>query len=323
MTRVLLTGAFGNIGTKVVDALLEKGHQVTCFDLKNKVNLKASKPYQSRVKIVWSDITDADQVKQCVETVDAVIHNAAMLPHVAVLNPSLAEKVNVGGTQNIINAIKTSEHKPQLIFPSSISVHGNHSPDDTPSRSITDAFKADDDYASHKIQCEKLLDDSGLDNWTVVRIGACLDADSKIGGEDIKIALNEMYRVHPQCRVEYVHTRDVSQALVNAIDNPDAIGKKFFLGGGKNCQTTWADFSSVGFLAMGLGKMPESAFGKDGYYTEWMDTEESQRVLQFQNHSLVDYQNEFNNKFKWVRWLNVPFRPLLKKYLLSISPYYQ
>ena len=38
--KVLLTGAFGNVGTSALEELLERGHQVRCFDLKTKVNEK-------------------------------------------------------------------------------------------------------------------------------------------------------------------------------------------------------------------------------------------------------------------------------------------
>lgn len=34
--NVLLTGAFGNIGQSALDELLERGHTVRCFDLRQK-----------------------------------------------------------------------------------------------------------------------------------------------------------------------------------------------------------------------------------------------------------------------------------------------
>jgi nucleoside-diphosphate-sugar epimerase len=34
--RVLLTGPFGTIGTRVLNELLSRGHTVSCFDLDNK-----------------------------------------------------------------------------------------------------------------------------------------------------------------------------------------------------------------------------------------------------------------------------------------------
>jgi len=321
MKKVLLTGAFGNIGPKVIDELLTQNYQVICFDLDNKNNRKVSRSYANKVEAFWGDITNAEQVAQAVAPCDAVIHNAALLPHLVTQNPGLAEKVNVGGTENIINAIKASDKKPQLVFPSSISVHGYHMPEDETPKRIDSPFKAEDDYASHKIACEKLLDDCDI-NWTVVRIGACLDSNSKIGGDDIRLALEGMFNAHPQCRIEYVHTKDVAKAQVNAIGNEKAYGKKFFLGGGDRCRATWHDFNSIGFEAMGLSKPPVNYFNhQSGYYTDWMDTAEAQEVLQFQQHTLEDYKKEFEKKFKLLRIFGYPVRPLLKNYLYGMSPY--
>ncbi len=319
--RVLLTGSFGNIGTKVIDALLANGHEVVCFDLLNKTNRKAAKLYADKVRIIWGDITDIDQVHTAVNGVDAVIHNAAIIPPMSEHNPALSEKVNVGGTKNIIDAIAAHGNRAQLVFPSSISVHGNHTPDDTPVRRIDDPFNAEDHYAGQKIQCEKMLADSAC-AWTVVRIGACMDANTRMGGE-IPEAMAMTFNVSIKCRVEYVHPKDVAKAMVNALGNEQALGKKFFLGGGAKCQAHWREFCSAGFMALGLGLLPEDAFADGGYYTEWMDTEESQRVLQFQQHTLVDYQSELNERYKWTRRLMSPVRPLVRNYLCGFSPIYQ
>ena len=39
--NVLLTGAFGNVGTSALTELLKQGHRVRCFDLRTKASEKA------------------------------------------------------------------------------------------------------------------------------------------------------------------------------------------------------------------------------------------------------------------------------------------
>ena len=109
--KVLLTGPFGKIGYRVLEALLAKGHTVTCFDLDSPANRKTARDFSGpaladRVRVIWGDITNASQVAAAVAGQDAVIHNAAIIPPLSDRNPPLAEKVNVGGTRNILDAIR-------------------------------------------------------------------------------------------------------------------------------------------------------------------------------------------------------------------------
>jgi nucleoside-diphosphate-sugar epimerase len=317
--KVLLTGPFGKIGYRVIEALLAKGYQPVCFDLDNKANRITAAGFGNRITVIRGDITDKQSVVDAIKGVDAVIHNAAIIPPMSDRNPALAEKVNVGGTQNIIEAIQQSAKKPLLVFPSSISVHGNNSPDASTPKKITDPFHAEDCYAGHKIQCEDLIDKSGL-NFVIVRIGACMEGRNSMDTENSDDMIQMMFRISAMARIEYVHPKDVATAMVNAINNPAAIGKKFFLGGGKSCQAHWGNFNSMFLVAMGCKPFPSQVFGTQGYYTDWMDTEDSQRVLQFQHHTLADYRAELDQKFKWIRPLLFPLRPLILRYLTSKSP---
>lgn len=320
MKKVLVTGGLGNIGTKIVDELLLKGYQVSCLDLKNKNNLKVARKYRNKIEILWGDITDAPFVARAILGIDAVIHTAAILPPFSEVNPKIAHRVNVGGTQNILQALETHNPHAQMIFASSVSVHGNHLPDRAPGLSIDSPFEPIDHYASHKIECEKQLTDTDL-NWTVLRISACVDEKSRmLDVRNIKDSLQTFLRVNPDCRIEYIHPADVATAMVNAIGNKEAIGKRFFLGGGKRCQSTWRDLNSLRVEMLGLDKPPAECFGTDGFYTEWLDTEESQRILNFQNHDLEDYKKELDTLLKWPRLMLKPAAAALNKGIWRLLP---
>ena len=329
--KVLLTGSFGKIGYRVIEALLAKGHEVICFDIATPANRKTAHDFDAqvsagRVKVIWGDITNSAQVAAAVAGVDAVVHNAAIIPPLSDVNPALAERVNVGGTKNILAAIQHSARKPPLVFPSSISVHGFNTPDSPYPRKISDPFKAEDCYAGHKIECERLIEEAGKQwglRWVIVRIGACMEARNPMDTENSEDMIKMMFNVSFRARLEYVHPKDVATAMANAINNGQATGKKFFLGGGKSCQTTWGHFNSLILVAMGGKPFPENIFGTQGYYTDWMDTEESQRVLQFQQHSLNDYIAELDQKFKYTRPLLKLVMPLVRYYLTTKSPIYQ
>ena len=319
--RVLLTGPFGTIGTRVLNELLSRGHQVSCFDLDNKLNRKISRRYTSvgsgqRINMIWGDITNASSVNAAVANQDAVIHLAAIIPMLSETNPQLAEKVNVLGTQIVIDAISAQANKPLLIFPSSISVHG-FSDNRLPPCRIDTPMEARDHYAGHKIECEKRLRASNIP-WVIIRIGACTDALNQ-KTDNATAMLRHTFTIHPDTRIEYLHPHDAAVAINNALDNPAAIGKTLFLGSGKSSQTSWLEFINIMPRSMGIGEFPASAFGKEPYYTDWMDTAESQQILQFQQLGLDAYKKEVAHQFRWLRFLIWPFRGLIRRYMLKFS----
>lgn len=324
MKSVLVTGGLGNIGVKIVDELLHQGYRVKCLDLKTKPNIKVAKRYKNRITLLWGDITNRRQVNDAVEDVDAVIHTAAILPPFSEQQPEISYRVNVGGTKNIIAALENkaedNKKKTQLIFASSVSVHGNHFPDHPPGRSIDDPYHPVDHYAEHKIECEALLEQSALD-WTVLRISACVDEKDRVFSmKNLKGSIETFLRVNPLCRIEYIHPADVATAMVNAIGNGEAIKKRFFLGGGKQCQSTWWELNCLRLEMLGLPRPPVECFGDEGFYTEWLDTKESQKVLRFQNHDLDAYKAEMKDLFKWPRRMLMPVRPVLNRYLWQVLP---
>lgn len=316
--RVLLTGPFGKIGFRVTEALLAAGHAVVAFDVATPANRRTAQRLRQHVDVRWGDVTDADSVADAVTGVDAVIHNAAILPPASEANPARAERVNVGGTRHVLAAIAARAPAALLVYPSSISVHGSDPSTATALRRVGDPLRAEDAYAAHKIACEELIAAAGV-RAVVLRIGACLEGRNAT--ETDPRLLQMMFDIAPDWRVEYVHPKDVATAMVNALAIPAAVGRTLFLGGGPACQTTWHAFTSLTFDALGCGALPSEAFGAQPYYTAWMDTDDAQRLLRFQRHTLADFRAELGQQFRWVRPLLRPVRPLVRRYVLSHSPY--
>ncbi len=315
--NVLLTGPFGTIGTRVLNELLARKHRVTCFDLDNKTNRKIASTYGERIKMQWGDITNAASVQQAVKEQDAVIHLAAIIPPLSESNPVLAEKVNVQGTRLVMDAIAAQQKMPLLVFPSSISVHGFSNKRQAPCR-IDMPLEAKDHYAGHKIACENLLRASTIP-WVILRIGACVDASNdKVS--DRAAMMRHMFSLHPDTRIEYLHPRDAATAMANALEKQEAIGKTLFLGSGKSSQTSWLEFVNIVPRAMGLRDLSSDDFGADPYYTDWMDTKESQQILQFQHLGLEAYKRELAFEWRYKRFLILPLRWLIRRYMLSFSP---
>lgn len=161
--KVMVTGAFGNIGTKVVDALLNKGHEVRCFDLKNRKSESTANIYAGLVDIFWGDICDRHCIEKSLVNVDAVVHMAAVIPPASAKNPDLAYAVNVNGTSNLISALQKSQTCKRIVFASSSAVHGSDEYRQTELK--TDhPYAPEDNYSTHKVEGEEAIKSSGL-NW--------------------------------------------------------------------------------------------------------------------------------------------------------------
>ena len=156
--NVLLTGGFGNVGRSTLTELSSRGYEVRIFDLNTPENRKYAQIHENNphVEIFWGDLCNLQDVLNACEDIDVVIHVAAIIPPLADKKPELARAVNVGGTQNILTAIKAQPQPPRLIYTSSISVYGDRV--STPFIRVTDPLNPndDDEYTKTKIAAENL-----------------------------------------------------------------------------------------------------------------------------------------------------------------------
>ncbi|MEA2479167.1 MAG: UDP-glucose 4-epimerase [Thermoleophilaceae bacterium] len=100
--KVLVTGGAGFIGSHVVDKTLARGHSVRVFDL-----IPSAYHDADEVESFSGDLTDVDALATAMHECDAVVHLAAVadVAHVAA-DPAYAEKVNAGGTFNVLEAAR-------------------------------------------------------------------------------------------------------------------------------------------------------------------------------------------------------------------------
>ena len=107
MTKsVLVTGATGFIGSRLVQELINKEYEVTSLIRKGKKgNLKS--------KIIYGDLTD-EKIDFENLKFDCVFHLASHTP--LEKNKKILEKVNLDGTKNLFNEIKSKTKSIIYIF---------------------------------------------------------------------------------------------------------------------------------------------------------------------------------------------------------------
>jgi nucleoside-diphosphate-sugar epimerase len=110
----------------------------------------------------WNDVDAA------VQDQEVVVHLAFIMPPASEDRPQWARDVNVGGTQNLLHSMRNLSSPPKIIFVSSFSVFGEtqHKP---PPRTVSDPVQPIDNYTHHKVECERLIRESGLD-WAILRL---------------------------------------------------------------------------------------------------------------------------------------------------------
>lgn len=321
---ILLTGAFGNIGESTLLALLEKEYDIRCFDLESKQTRKKRSNLSKigNFETIWGDITNKESIRPVIEDVDCILHLAAIIPPASEANPDLAEKVNFGGTRNVIELASELESKPKFVFSSSVSVTGSRPNISAvpPPVTANTPRKPTDTYTHTKVACEELILQCPL-QWTILRFAAV--PGLTLGGDLDPI----LFEIPVDQRIEFAHTRDVGQAVANSVEG-DTVGKILLIGGGKECQMLQYDFIDPLFLAMGIGHLPREAFkvpknDDDWYYTDWMDTEESQTLLQYQSRTYDQYVAEIKKSLGFKRYIMKLISPLIRRQLLKQSPYYK
>jgi UDP-glucose 4-epimerase len=313
---ILVTGAFGNLGSHVVEELLHQGYKVRCFDIQTPQTQKKAARFEGLAEVAWGDIRQARDVKKAVKNVAVVIHLAGIIPPLSDEDQELAWTVNVEGTRNLVAACQGQESPPRFLFASTFDMFG-HTQKLPPPRKVTDPIEISDIYTKSKAAGEELLRTSGLD-FLIFRY-----SDMPIIG--LRSGHPIIYRIPLDTRMETMHPADGALATVNALKTPELWGKGRLLlvGGGNRCQVTYRQFLFGLLTAMGIGPLPEEAFSKEEYVTDWLDTEESQRLLQYQRHSFEDIVNEVAAQLGWKKVFVPLARPFARHSILKLSPHYK
>lgn len=96
--RVLVTGGTGYLGAAIVGALHARGHQPVVFARRASAAALPGVPFDG-------DIRDVSAVRRAVESVDAVIHTAALVS-IWRARPQDFDEVNIGGLANILDVAR-------------------------------------------------------------------------------------------------------------------------------------------------------------------------------------------------------------------------
>jgi len=232
--RILVTGATGAVGPQIVNALMEAGYAVRTLSL----DPPPTDAWHDGVDVRFGDVTDSATVQRAIQSVDAVVHLAALL-HIVNPPPELCnkyEKINVGGTATVVDsAIKAGVKR--VVLASTISVYGpsGYRVLDEGSEAFPDTI-----YGQTKLDAEKIVLNAGHEDGqplgTVLRFGAVYGARIKGNYRRLVQALAHgrfMALGNGSNRRALIYDKDLAYAVVLAVSHPAAAGQVFNLTDGR------------------------------------------------------------------------------------------
>lgn len=232
--RILVTGATGALGPRVVGALHEIGMSIRTLSMD--APSPGLLPHNVETRI--GDITDAGAVQAALSSVDAVVHMAALL-HIVNPTPSLRpqyERINVEGTRIVVEAALQAGVQ-RLVFFSTIAVYGYGQ-----GRLLTENSMPHPNtfYAETKLAAEQIVlaarRANGEPLGVVLRLGAVYGARIKGNYQRLVHALarNRFLPIGKgENRRTLVYDKDVARAVLLTVQHPAAAGRVYNVTDGK------------------------------------------------------------------------------------------
>ncbi|MFC1540359.1 GDP-mannose 4,6-dehydratase [Gemmatimonadota bacterium] len=133
MKRALITGVDGFVGYYLAEHLLEEGYSLTGLDVQ--LHSIATAPFIDNISVVSCDILDRDLLEQIIsEHKPEEIYHLAALANIpqAIDQPKQTLNVNIMGTLNLLEAVRSAGVNSRLLIVGSASEYGVVSEGDLP-----------------------------------------------------------------------------------------------------------------------------------------------------------------------------------------------
>lgn len=266
-SHVVITGGAGFIGTNLANRLLNTGHRVTILDnlsrdgvLRNLRWLK--KNHHKNLNIQVCDIRNPYVITEVVQSADMIFHFAAQVAVTTSLDdPKTDFDVNLMGSLNILNALRTMDKPAPILFTSTNKVYGDlenlqlkpeglrYQPTDAEvaEKGLSESLNLDfhSPYGCSKGAADQYIIDHArtMGLQAVVFRMSCIYGPHQCGNEDqgwvahfAINALNEqpitLFGDGKQVR-DILYVEDLVDAFIAAWENMDRIsGQAFNIGGG-------------------------------------------------------------------------------------------
>jgi uncharacterized protein YbjT (DUF2867 family) len=208
--KILLTGANGYIGTRLLSYLLEEGHEVVAL-VRSKSRIALPVKFASQLKVIQGDLLDLKSLQTIPKDIDAAYY----LVHSMSVSEERFSELEAESAHHFVQAIEQTNAK-QIIYLSGL-VN-----DASLSRHLTSRKRVDEILRDGKIPVTTLMAGiiigSGSASFEIMR-----DLVEKL---PIMITPRWVYQL-----VQPIGVHDVMAYLIDVLLHPDCLGKGFEIGG--------------------------------------------------------------------------------------------
>ena len=253
MSKVLITGGCGFIGSAIARRLVSEGYAVRVIDnlYRNDTSNIQDLIDKGSVEFVEGDIRYQAKVMSVCDDVEYIFHEAADCINKSLKNPTESFDTNVLGTTNVFEAAKLTGVK-KVIYASSASVYGD--PDELPMRE-DGPLKPITPYCISKVTVERIADfyaryhgvdsigfryfnvygprqnvDAFYTNVVILFLKRIMNGDAPVIKGDGKQSM------------DFIHVDDIARANIMALES-DVRNEVFNLGTNKS--TTIAELARI------------------------------------------------------------------------------
>ena len=167
--KILVTGAFGYLGSSLVLYLLKKNYKVVALDKMNFGLPSVFYKNQKNLEIIQGDIGDIDLIKKLFKKVDKFIHLAGIVGEEACKKNILqSKKTNYLDTKKIVKTLN-NQNLSHLIYVSTCSNYGLNSKNKFLNEDSV--LKPLSIYAKQKVSIEKYIIKNYKKDYTILRLG--------------------------------------------------------------------------------------------------------------------------------------------------------
>ncbi|MGW8121956.1 NAD-dependent epimerase/dehydratase family protein [Roseivirga echinicomitans] len=205
MSKALVTGGSGFLGSHIADALSEIGHEVTIFD-------QVASPYLRKGQnFILGDVRDADQLVEQLAGFDYVYHLAALADLNAAKNrPIDTVAINIQGTVNMLEACRINKVK-RFIFGSTVYVYSREGSFYRCSKQASESY------------VEEYFKQFGLE-YTVLRFGSLYGPRADMTNGVYRLLKNFMvqdemdHSGRSSDKRDYIHVYDAAKLSASILD---------------------------------------------------------------------------------------------------------
>ena len=207
--KILLTGANGYIGTRLLPRLIEEGHEIYAL-VRSRYRIETPKKFQSQIHVIEADLLNPSSLLKIPEDIDAAYY----LAHSMSYSQKFSE-LEAASAQNFVNRLKHTKAK-QIIYLSGLANEAHLS------RHLTSRKKVGEILKMGKVPVTILMAGiiigSGSASFEIIR-----DLVEKLPIMIAPIWLNNL--------TQPIAVRDVLTYLTEVLGNPICFNQSFEIGG--------------------------------------------------------------------------------------------